>query len=89
MRSRSFIPIAIATCALGAAPAHAADRLITRDPTAANVTAHGGSANVVWARVGSDGRSRLVHRIRKTPRTCWTVCVRPCNSSRKTTQLRS
>lgn len=68
MKSRSFIPIAIATCALGAAPAHAADRLITRDPTAANVTAHGGSSNVVWARVGSDGRSRLVHRIRNRNR---------------------
>jgi hypothetical protein len=56
---------AIAACLLGAAPAtHAADRLITRDPTAANVTTHGGSANAVWARVGSDGRSRLVTRIR-------------------------
>ena len=53
---------------LGAAPAHAADRLITRDPTAANVTAHGGSSNVVWARVGNDGRSRLVHRIRNRNR---------------------
>ena len=51
-----------------AASAHAADTLITRDPTAANVTAHGGSANVVWARVGSDGRSRLVQRIRNRNR---------------------
>ena len=42
--------------------------MITRDPTAANVSAHGGSGNVVWARVGSDGRSRLVHRIRNRNR---------------------
>jgi hypothetical protein len=48
----------------GAVPSHAADRLITRDPTAANVTTHGGSGNLVWARVGSDARSRLVQRIR-------------------------
>ncbi|MGH2980404.1 MAG: hypothetical protein ACRDLQ_12325 [Solirubrobacterales bacterium] len=55
--------------AAGWAPAApAADRLITRDSTAANVTAHGGSANVVWARVGSDGRSRLVQRIRRRNR---------------------
>ena len=32
------------------------------------MTAHGGSGNVVWARVGSDGRSRLVHRIRNRNR---------------------
>jgi hypothetical protein len=54
---------------MAAAPtAHAADLLITRDPTTANVTAHGGSANVVWSRVGSDGRSRLVHRVRSRNR---------------------
>jgi hypothetical protein len=58
----------VAAAVSGAVPAHAADRLITRDPTAANVTAHGGSGNVVWARVGSDGRSRLVHRIRNRNR---------------------
>lgn len=65
MRSRALLIAMGLAAALGAAPAaHAADRLITRDPTAANVTSHGGSANVVWARVGSDGRSRLVQRIR-------------------------
>jgi hypothetical protein len=58
-------PTAIAVCLVGAAPpSHAADRVISRDPTAANVAAHAGSANVVWARVGKDGRSRLVQRIR-------------------------
>jgi hypothetical protein len=55
--------------ALAATPtAHAADQLITGDPTAANVTAHGGSANVVWSRVGSDGRSRLVQRVKSRNR---------------------
>jgi hypothetical protein len=48
----------------GTLPAHAADRVISSDPTAANVAAHAGSSNVVWARVGKDGRSRLVQRIR-------------------------
>lgn len=69
---RSRVPALImmaAASAMGAVPgAHAADQLITRDPTAANVTTHGGSANVVWARVGSDGRSRLVQRIRNRNR---------------------
>jgi hypothetical protein len=51
----------------GVAPVHAADRVVTRDPTAANVSAHGGSGNVAWARVG-DGRSRLVQRIRRRNR---------------------
>ncbi len=52
------------TCALGA---RRRTRLtaVTRDPTAANVTAHSGSA-LVWSRVGSDGRSRLVHRFAAT-----------------------
>ena len=70
MRSRVplLIGMAVAAALAGASSAHAADRLITRDPTAANVTAHGGSANVVWARVGSDGRSRLVQRIRNRNR---------------------
>jgi hypothetical protein len=69
VRSRVLALIAMGTAALGAAPiAHAADRLITRDPTAANVSSHGGSGSVVWARVGSDGRSRLVQRIRNRNR---------------------
>ena len=32
------------------------------------MTAHGGSRNVVWSRVGSDGRSRLVQRIKSRNR---------------------
>ena len=67
MRTRVFVlTMVVATCI--AVPAHAADRLITRDGTAANVTTHGGSAAVVWARVGSDGRSRLVQRVRRRNR---------------------
>ena len=68
--SRRVVVIAMGmTATLGAAPtAHAADRLITRDSTAPNVTTHGGSAGVVWARVGSDGRSRLVQRLRRRNR---------------------
>jgi hypothetical protein len=69
VRSRVLALIVTAPGVLGAAaPVYAADQLITRDPTAANVTAHGGSANVVWARVGSDGRSRLVQRVRNRNR---------------------
>jgi hypothetical protein len=70
VKGRVSALIVMATAgAMSAVPvAHAADRLITRDPTAANVTAHGGSSNVAWARVGSDGRSRLVHRIRNRNR---------------------
>jgi hypothetical protein len=64
----ALIAIGVAAALGGAPTAHAADRLITRDPTAANVSAHGGSGNVVWARVGSDGRSRLVQRIRNRNR---------------------
>ena len=67
-RASALMAMGMAVALGGAAPAHAADRLITRDPTAANVTAHGGSSNVVWARVGNDGRSRLVHRIRNRNR---------------------
>jgi hypothetical protein len=64
-----YLIVTAAACLLGAVPvAHAADRLITRDPTAANVSTHAGSGNVVWARVGSDGRSRLVQRIRNRNR---------------------
>jgi hypothetical protein len=70
VRRRVSVLMAVGVAgALAAAPtAHAADLLITPDPTAANVTAHGGSANVVWSRVGSDGRSRLVHRVRSRNR---------------------
>jgi hypothetical protein len=69
VRNRVFALIVTAAGVLGvAAPAYGVDQLITRDPTAANVTAHGGSANVVWARVGSDGRSRLVQRVRNRNR---------------------
>lgn len=65
---RSVFLLTIMAAICGAGPAHGADRPITRDPTAANVTTHGGSAAVVWARVGSDGRSRLVQRIRRRNR---------------------
>ena len=68
MRRGLAILIVASATLLGASAAFGADRLITRDPTAANVAAHGGSANVVWARVGSDGRSRLVQRIRNRNR---------------------
>jgi hypothetical protein len=63
-RVSALIAIGVVAAVGGAPPAHAADRLITRDPTTANVTSHAASSNVVWARVGSDGRSRLVQRIR-------------------------
>lgn len=58
----------MATALGGAATAHAADRVITHDPTAANVTAHGFSGSIVWSRVGSDGRSRLVERVKNRNR---------------------
>jgi hypothetical protein len=69
VRNRALaLTVTVAGVMSAAVPAHAADRQITPDPTATNVTAHGGSANVVWARVGSDGRSRLVTRIRSRNR---------------------
>jgi hypothetical protein len=70
VRSRVLALIAMVAASLlsAAPPAHAADRVITRDPTAANVSGHGSSRSVVWSRVGSDGRSRLVQRIRNRNR---------------------
>jgi hypothetical protein len=66
---RALAITSIGAAVAAAAPtAHAADQLISRDPTAANVTSHAGSANVAWARVGKDGRSRLVQRIRNRNR---------------------
>jgi hypothetical protein len=68
VKTTVFGLIVMAAALGGALPAHAADRVISRDPTAANVASHAGSSNVVWARVGKDGRSRLVQRIRKRNR---------------------
>jgi hypothetical protein len=70
VRSRVSVLMAVGLAGVMAAPpaARAADIQITPDPTAANVTAHGGSRNVVWSRVGSDGRSRLVQRIKSRNR---------------------
>jgi hypothetical protein len=45
-----------------AAPAAATDEVLTRDPTAANLSTHSGAP--VWSRVGRDGLARLVQRVR-------------------------
>lgn len=62
--SRGFLTVSV--CALAAiaavAPAHAADRAIVSDPTAANVTAHNGQ--LVWSRLARDGRAKLVGQVR-------------------------
>jgi hypothetical protein len=52
--------LAIGTFAALAGAALALDRSVTVDRTAANASAHNG--DVVWSRVGRDGRSRLVER---------------------------
>lgn len=61
--SRGFaLAIAFLLGALGVAgPAHAADRKLTGDRTAANVSTHSGAP--VWSRVGRDGLARLVERV--------------------------
>jgi hypothetical protein len=62
--SRGFaLAIAVSATALVlAAPAPGADRKLTGDRTAANVSTHSGGP--VWSRVGSDGQARLVQRLR-------------------------
>lgn len=62
-RSRRVTLAAALAVAIGALTggALAVDRPITADRTAANVSAHNGE--VVWSRVGRDGRGRLVERV--------------------------
>jgi hypothetical protein len=62
--SRGIIAISavILVAATGAMPALAADRAITRDATAANVSAHNGQ--LAWSRLAKDGRAKLVAQIR-------------------------
>ena len=65
-RSRALSALA-ALSALGVATiALAADRAVTSDRTAANASAHNGQ--VVWSRLGVDGRSRLVERVFGRPK---------------------
>jgi len=62
--SRGFaLAIALSATALVApTPASAADTVLTRDATAANVSTHSGQP--VWSRVARDGLARLVQRVR-------------------------
>ena len=62
--SRGFaLAIAFSAATLvSAAPATAADKKLTGDTTAANVSTHSGQP--VWSRVARDGRARLVQRVR-------------------------
>jgi hypothetical protein len=58
--ARSSAAASVLAAAAAASVALAADRSISTDRTAANVSAHNGQ--LVWSRVGRDGRSRLVER---------------------------
>ena len=63
--SRGFaLAIAFSAAALGVAPSAtlAADEVLSRDTTAANVSTHSGQP--VWSRVARDGQARLVQRVR-------------------------
>ncbi len=54
--------MALAVVLACAGPAVAADRVLTRDRTAANVSTHSGQP--VWSRIARDGQARLVQRVR-------------------------
>jgi hypothetical protein len=60
------------TVVLALAAGAAADNAVSPDRSVQNVTAHNGL--LAWSRVGSDGRSRLVHRVGQKGRD---VPVRP------------
>jgi hypothetical protein len=67
-RSSRALPLLTAVGAVGlVSVAFAADRVITTDTTATNVSAHNG--DVVWSRARSDGQNRLAERVFARPRT--------------------
>jgi hypothetical protein len=67
---RALVIVTVLTVALAAMAR--ADQLVSPDRSAQNVTAH--NTSLAWSRVGSDGRARLVHKIRGRGRD---VPVRP------------
>jgi hypothetical protein len=61
-RGIAWIAGALTVLVLTAPPALAADRKLTGDRTAANVSTH--NSGIVWSRVARDGQARLVQRVR-------------------------